>query len=73
MYTYKLHLGSLIASSQRTEVVCIDEQLILTCRTNRTTLKWAVSNPHTRATGVGEELISSTQVVDALLTISLFN
>ena len=56
-----------------TEFVCIGEQLTLTCRTNRTTLKWTVSNPHTRVTEVGEELISSTQVVDALPPVVVSN
>ena len=56
----------IIITDNRLEFVVIDELATPTCRKNRTTIKWAVSNPHTRVTGVGEGLISSTQVEASL-------
>ena len=55
------------ASSLITEFVCVGEQTTLICHTlNGTHLKWEVSNPHTIITGIGTEIISSSQVFDHL-------
>ena len=44
----------------RTEIVCIEDQLTLTCSTDGTALLWDVSNPRILETGVGDQTISST-------------
>ena len=60
-------LGSFFASPLITEFACVGEQTTLTCHSlNSTHLKWEVSNPHTTVTGIGTEIISSTQVLDHL-------
>ena len=47
-------------ASTRTEIVCIGDQLTLTCSTDGTSLQWGVSNPRIVETGIGTQPISST-------------
>ena len=45
--------------SSRTALVCLDNQLTLTCSSNSTGLQWAITHP-SMSTGVGSQFITST-------------